>query len=143
MNRVVIESPYQGDSPTETIENIHYGRACLKDCLNRGEAPYASHLLYTQPGVLDDDVSAERARGIAAGFEWGDAAHIRAVYVDLGISEGMRQGIDRALRMGQKIEMRRLDGAWSTIRTKRINAGTLRYAGGMTAAVRMNESGEA
>ena len=43
-----------------------YARACVADCLRRGEAPIASHLLYTQPGVLDDDVPEERAQGIAS-----------------------------------------------------------------------------
>lgn len=50
MRRVIVESPYAGD-----IErNMRYLRACLADCLRRGEAPFASHAIYTQPGVLDD-----------------------------------------------------------------------------------------
>ena len=64
MRLVIVESPYAGD----VEENVRYARACLADCLARGEAPFASHLLYTQPGVLDDDVPGERALGIAAGF---------------------------------------------------------------------------
>jgi hypothetical protein len=40
----------------------------------RGEAPIASHLLYTQPGVLNDGVPAERAHGIEAGLAWLRAA---------------------------------------------------------------------
>ena len=41
----VIESPYAGD-----VEgNLTYLRACLKDCVERGESPYASHGLLTQP----------------------------------------------------------------------------------------------
>ena len=56
MKKVIIESPY-----AENIErNIKYARACLKDSLNRNEAPLASHLLYTQDGVLDDGIKAER-----------------------------------------------------------------------------------
>lgn len=55
MRMVIVESPYAGD-----IErNVAYARACIADCLKRGEAPFASHLLYTQPGVLDDGVPAE------------------------------------------------------------------------------------
>ena len=48
--KVILESPYAGDVET----NLRNARAAMRDCLLRGEAPYASHLLYTQPGVLDD-----------------------------------------------------------------------------------------
>ena len=40
MKRVIIESPYSGDIP----RNLLYARLCVFDCLQRGEAPYASHL---------------------------------------------------------------------------------------------------
>ena len=70
MKRVIIESPYAGD----VERNLRYARAAMKDCLHRGEAPYASHLLYTQEGVLDDDVPGERKLGISAGLSWGKIA---------------------------------------------------------------------
>jgi hypothetical protein len=38
--------------------------------LLRGESPIASHLLYTQPGILKDDVPEERPLGIEAGLAW-------------------------------------------------------------------------
>lgn len=103
---VVIESPYAGD----VDENLTYARACLADSLSRGEAPFASHLLYTQPGVLDDNNREERERGISAGFAWGEKADLVAVYTDRGLSYGMEQGIERAERAGQKIEFRSLFG---------------------------------
>jgi hypothetical protein len=34
----------------------------------------------------------ERARGISAGLVWGEVADATVVYVDRGISGGMRQG---------------------------------------------------
>jgi hypothetical protein len=53
---VVVESPYAGN-----IErNLRYLRACMADCLRRGEAPFASHGLYTQPGVLRDELPKDR-----------------------------------------------------------------------------------
>ena len=58
MQRVIIESPYAGD----VERNVRYARAAMADCLKRGEAPFASHLLYTQEGVLDDDIPGERQR---------------------------------------------------------------------------------
>lgn len=89
-----------------------YARAAMRDCLLRGEAPYASHLLYTQDGVLNDDYPDERALGIEAGLCWGKKASKTVVYIDLGISNGMAEGIQRAKREGRPIEQRTLPG-WS------------------------------
>lgn len=91
---------------------VKYARAAMNDCLQRGEAPYASHLLYTQEGVLNDDKPDERQLGIEAGLCWGAAADKTVVYIDLGISDGMQQGIERAKREGRPIEQRQLKG-WS------------------------------
>lgn len=106
---VIIESPFAG-SPEEVAKNIRYARACMLDCLNRGEAPYASHLLYTQEGVLDDNVSEQRELGIEAGLAWGKKAEATVVYTDRGISKGMVQGIIRAIQEGRLVEPRSLDG---------------------------------
>jgi hypothetical protein len=62
----------------------------------RGEAPIASHLLF--PGILDDDVADERELGIKAGLAWLVIAEASVVYVDHGISAGMRQGSRRPKR---------------------------------------------
>jgi hypothetical protein len=102
MKRVLVESPYAG----EVDDNEAYARACLLDCLRRGEAPFASHLLYTQ--VLDDAKPGERQLGIAAGLVWGACADLVAVYIDRGVSSGMRRGIETATDAGLPIEERRL-----------------------------------
>jgi len=104
MRLVILESPYNGD----VERNKQYARAALRDSLKRGEAPLASHLLYTQPGVLRDDDVVERAMGIAAGLAWGRHAEATVVYQDLGISPGMWQGIERAEREGRPVERRNL-----------------------------------
>lgn len=49
MRRVLIESPFAAPTPEGIEEHVRYARACLKDALLKGEAPLASHLLYTQP----------------------------------------------------------------------------------------------
>lgn len=85
MRLVIVESPYAGD----VERNVTYARRALTDCLLRGEAPFASHLLYTQPGVLRDEVVAERKLGIAAGFAWARGADAVAFYLDYGWSPGM------------------------------------------------------
>ena len=89
---VILESPYAGDA------------------LARGEAPIASHLLYTQPDVLDDSDPAERQQGVAAGLAWGRIADATVVYTDLGISPGMRFGVQHATAAGRPVEYRAVPG---------------------------------
>lgn len=104
MRLVILESPYAGD-----IEgNVTYARACVRDCLMRGEAPIASHLLYTQEGILRDDVAAERRLGIDAGLAWRHVAEATVVYADRGISPGMNYGIQKAQAAGKPVEYRSL-----------------------------------
>jgi len=96
------------DSATEE-EHIVYARRAMRDMLYRGEAPYASHLLYTQEGVLDDADPAEREMGIRAGFSYRGIVAARAFYLDFGMSRGMHHGYRDALRSGQIIYWR---GFW-------------------------------
>ena len=102
MRRVVLESPYAGD----VAANVEYARRCLRDSLARGEAPIASHLLYTQDGVLRDEAPEERQWGIDAGLSWLPVAEATVVYTDRGISNGMKLGIKRAEDMGVVVEYR-------------------------------------
>lgn len=103
---VIVESPYAGDVDA----NVCYARAAVRDALQRGEYPLASHLLYTQPGILDDHNPAERALGIRAGLAWGACASRSVVYTDRGITDGMRHGIARAEREGRVVEYRTVPG---------------------------------
>jgi hypothetical protein len=103
---VIIESPFAG----YVDRNLRYLRACIRDCLLRGEAPFASHAIYTQAGVLDDDVPEERRHGIEAGFAWREKADATVVYTDLGTSIGMRYGIEHAKSIGHPVEYRTLEG---------------------------------
>lgn len=104
MRRVIVESPYAGDVEA----NLAYARAACHDCLMRGETPYASHLLLTQPGILDDTITIERTHGINAGHAWMHAAHAVVVYQDRGISKGMEAGIASARVNGLPVEYRSL-----------------------------------
>lgn len=112
MKLVVVESPY-GSNPDGsradalTVErNVRYARAAVADCLRRGEAPLASHLLYPQPGVLDDGDPEERKLGMEAGFAWGAAAELVVAYIDLGWTAGMKLGVERARARGAAVEVR-------------------------------------
>lgn len=103
MKLVVIESPLSGDFE----RNVRYAKLCILDALvNYGEAPYASHLLYTQ--CLDDEIPEQRKLGMEAGFFWAEKASTRIVYEDLGVSGGMKAGIAKAEEIGQAVEYRKL-----------------------------------
>jgi hypothetical protein len=110
MRRVILESPFGNRDPAIVEENKRYARLCVHDCLVHGDAPIASHLLYTQPGVLDDAIPEERSLGIEAGLAWGVVAEATVVYTDRGISVGMKYGIERAEKEGRPVEKRTLPG---------------------------------
>lgn len=113
MKLVIIESPYAARPGGSSLEeNVSYARKCLADSLKRGEAPFASHLLYTQPDVLNDGDPLERALGMDAGFAWGKAAELSAFYVDRGVSSGMWAGLDAAQRAGRECVVRHLFAPW-------------------------------
>lgn len=99
---MIIESPFQNKR-----NNVAYAKKCLEDSLLRGEAPFASHLLY--PGVLDDTVPDQRKRGIEAGHAWTEQADLVAVYVDRGFTYGMILGIIAATKAGVEIVFRQIE----------------------------------
>lgn len=102
MRRIIIESPFAGDIDA----NVFYARQCVRDAVLRGEAPIASHLLFTQPGILRDDVPDERKLGIAAGLAWLVHADAMVLYTDRGISPGMQDAMRLAQRTGVPVELR-------------------------------------
>lgn len=99
--RVIIESPFAGG-----FANVKYGRSCVRDSIDRGESPFASHLLFTQKGVLDDTKPDERELGIAAADGWLESADFVAVYLDLGLTIGMVTGLKKAFALGKPIHLR-------------------------------------
>lgn len=135
MRLVIVESPFAPQTPlpdvacnlgapclkcriediraAELERNSRYLSAALADCLRRGEAPFASHGLYTRPGVLDDGKPEERAHGILAGFAWRYVAATTIFYVDLGWSDGMQRGLQHVHEIGATCELRRLGGEWA------------------------------
>lgn len=110
MRRVIIESPYRGD----VERNKRYLQACIRDCIRRGESPYASHQMLTD--ALDDEDPEQRAVGIAAGYEWADVADAFAFYIDLGYSDGMMRARAeyKEKGLGGAVEERYLGPDWGT-----------------------------
>ena len=58
--------------------------------------------------ILRDGVPDERQLGIEAGLAWRFVAEASVVYQDLGITPGMRRGIEAAETAGVPVEYRNL-----------------------------------
>ena len=99
MKLVSIQSPYAGDPERNTA----YARRALTDSLSRDEAPFASHLLYTQ--VID-----ESSRGAALQCDHAFLAKcdLVAFYMDLGFSPGMHLAHQKAIEFNVPIELRQI-----------------------------------
>ena len=110
MPLVIIESPYAGKSLDDLAANITYARRCLRNSVLLGEAPIASHLLYTQPGVLDDLIPEERELGIQCGLAWSHMADYHVFYTDKGWSPGMTAAFRFVRRHFQEYRIRALFG---------------------------------
>ena len=104
MKRVLIESPFKAPTADLSILYSQYLARAIHDCFKRNEAPFASHGFYTL--FLNDTIDEERRKGICAGFAWGEAAELVAVYVDYGISNGMKAGISKWKQIGIPFETR-------------------------------------
>lgn len=103
---VQLESPYRGNNYEHTEFNVAYANACIRDCLLNGEAPFASHIQYTN--ATDDKNANERKLGIEAGLHFLNFAKYTVVYTDLGITSGMKQGIKKALSKEKNVYYRKL-----------------------------------
>jgi len=100
---VILESPYAGF----VHRNKAYLQLCIRDCVARGETPFASHQMFTE--ALNDLDPEERRQGIEAGLVWGAFAKRSVFYVDFGMSDGMtKYGLTNAEKAGRPVEYRKL-----------------------------------
>lgn len=99
MTLAILESPYAGN----VKRNVEYAKFCVKDMLKKGEAPIASHLLFTQEGILDDTSPEERKLGINAGHAWLSATEKVVFYLDFGMSNGMKMMMDKVTRLNAEL----------------------------------------
>lgn len=107
----IVESPFSASGEYTQRQHERYRDACMLHSFDMGEAPFASHMLYTQ--ILDDAVPEERKLGIDAGLAIAEVlastGFLRWVfYVDLGISAGMKLGEKKAAELGVSTEKRSL-----------------------------------
>lgn len=107
---VVVESPYRAEDLQELEANDAYALDAMRDCIDRGEVPFASHQLY--PAVLDEWDAAGRELGLYLNREVIRRADAVVVYEDRGISPGMLMAIEFATRLDIPIEYRSL-ASWA------------------------------
>lgn len=116
--RVIIESPFAGKTEEESAKNEKYLNAALAHSLGLGEAPFASHGIYTRKGVLDDAILEERSKGIEAGFQWREVAEKSVFYGDLGVTSGMIMGLEHSISLGVPVTFRSLGKEWASTVTE-------------------------
>lgn len=109
---VQVESPFASSSAEGYAINIAYARAAVLDSIRRGETPVATHLLFTQPGILREET--ERALGLELALDLLQRVDAVVVYTDRGVSDGMQAAIREAHRRGIVVEYRRVPRLFDT-----------------------------
>lgn len=86
-------SPYRGNA-YQRIRNIAYARHITRVALELGYTPIATHLYL--PQILNDDIPAQRRRGLKAGQVILNACGTIIIGARYGVSEGMAAEIKAA-----------------------------------------------
>lgn len=112
---VVVESPWRGLAnkrlPDPYAKSKHYLRQCLRDCLVRGEIPWASHAVLAWTRALYEEDADQRAEGIQVCKDMiQHHAQKVVLYVDFGITTGMHEALIWARMHGKPTEERRIYG---------------------------------
>lgn len=90
-------SPYRGNA-YKRIRNIAYARYITRVALELGYMPIATHLYL--PQILNDDIPAQRWRGLKAGKNILNTCGTIIIGARYGISEGMAAEIEEAAGKG-------------------------------------------
>ena len=96
-NLAYICSPYRGNA-YQRIRNIVYARRITRVALELGYMPIATHLYL--PQILNDDIPAQRWRGLKAGKNILYTCGTIIIGARYGISEGMAAEIEEAAGKG-------------------------------------------
>lgn len=91
---VFICSPFSADNDADLFRNIEYAQDASKDAIDRGESPYTPHLFLTQ--ILKDGDQAQRDLSLELAKRWLRRCDGLAVYIDYGVSAGMKGEIAAA-----------------------------------------------
>ena len=94
-------SPFRAETEEQKQKHVDYARKLLKDMLLFNNITIAPHLLYTQ--ILDDSNKKDRDFAMRLCRGWVSRANTIVVGCRYGISEGMKQEIALAEKLGKKI----------------------------------------
>ncbi|HXJ94189.1 MAG TPA: hypothetical protein VMT20_15180 [Terriglobia bacterium] len=106
MTVTVIASPWSGLGAGDKAKA--YLRACIRDSLARDEIPWASHAMLAWTRALYEEDEEQRAEGILVSKKMIVKCELVAVYVDHGISAGMKEEEIYAKMHGKRVERRSL-----------------------------------
>ena len=99
--RVFICSPFRAATADDLERNRKYAASLVRRAVKGGYAPYAPHLYLTN--ALDDKNTMQRKAGMSVGLAFLDICDCVFVGAKYGITEGMRQEIDFARKLGKTI----------------------------------------
>lgn len=108
LKMVVLETRFVSKDIKTMIMYRKFTLACIRGCLKRGEALYASHMMFAETNTLDEFSAEELTLGMVAGFLWSNQATKTVVYTDLGIGKGIAKGIETAKLNSKEIEYKTL-----------------------------------
>ena len=94
-------SPYRSETERQKQKHIEYARELLKQNLYYDLLPIAPHLLY--PQILNDNNHNERLIALDLCFKWIEKSDVIYAGCRYGISEGMKQEIALAEKLGKEI----------------------------------------
>lgn len=96
MKRVYIASPCRGNGNGGVDTYQRYLKQCLEHSISLGEAPYAPHAYLPKLVGCNDNVEAERRKGLDIGLKFLVVCNLLAIYTDYDITEGMQAEWDYA-----------------------------------------------
>lgn len=101
----LVLTPFMSEDPAKKDLLYRYAKRAVKDSLNRGEAPLASHIFYYE-FFNNNLIQTERDMGFISQVSWIQNADLIVVYIDFGITQAMKAALDVAKLKNKRIEYR-------------------------------------
>lgn len=106
MKVVVLLTPWEGFR--ERLRLKQYIRTCIRDCIVREELPWGPQVMLAWTEALYEDDPEQRREGIELGKQMVRRSDSVALYIDLGVSAGMREIANYAAFHSKPVDKRRV-----------------------------------